>query len=129
MYQTNEYLASVKESVEAQGSDVNEYLTANYGYTAKEFVTNVKKMMKRNLKQQMYLTMIADKEKLEIDKNELDEYIESFVSYYGYKNKKELYKDYPKSQLETAFICNKATDYLVNTCKVNYKATEATPLQ
>lgn len=118
----SEYLASLKEGIESSGSKVEDYIKQNYNQTVEEFGKDVAKMMEKSIKEQMVLYAISKKENMEPDEEGFDKYVDSFVSYYNYKDKKDLYKDYPQEELSLAYVCNMVVDYLVENSKINYVA-------
>lgn len=116
-----EYLASFKEGVESTGNATLEtYIQQNYNCTVEQFGKNVAEMMEKSLKEQMVLYMISQKEDMQADEEGFDEYVDSFVNYYGYSKKEELYKDYPEEELNLAYVCNMVVDYLVENSTINY---------
>ncbi len=119
-YRVNKYLASLKESLEASGYDVAEYIESYYNETEDEFYQEVYDMMFDSLQQQILLSLIAEKEGITIDEDGYAEYVQSFVNYYGYEDASQLYEDYSEDEIRTAYICNDVVDYLMEIATFNY---------
>lgn len=119
-----EYLSSFRDSVEQVGSTVTEYLEYNYGYGPFEFEEQVTSMMEQSIRQQMILAAIVNKEEIVADETGFSEYVNSYVSYYGFADKEELFAEYPEQELNLAYVCNKAVDRLVESSTINYIAAE-----
>lgn len=115
-----EYLSSFRSSVEQTGSTVSEYLDYNYGYGPEEFEEQVTGMMEQSIREQMILAAIAEKEEIVADEDGLSEYVNSFVSYYGFQDKEELFEEYPEQELNLAYVCNKVVDHLEEISTINY---------
>lgn len=120
---SKEYLASFRESVEQAGLSVTDYLQNNYGYGPSEFEEQILSMMNESLCQQMVLAAISEQEGIEADEEGLEEYINAYVSYYGFQDKEELFAEYPEQELTLAYVCNSVVDKLLDTCEVNYIPT------
>ncbi|MGN0169921.1 MAG: trigger factor [Lachnospiraceae bacterium] len=120
---SKEYLASFRESVEQAGLSVTDYLQNNYGYGPSEFEEQILSMMNESLCQQMVLAAISQQEGIEADEEGLEEYINAYVSYYGFQDKEELFAEYPEQELTLAYVCNSVVDKLLDTCEVNYIPT------
>ena len=54
------------------------------------------------------------------DEDGLSEYVNSFVSYYGFQDKEELFEEYPEQELNLAYVCNKVVDHLEEISTINY---------
>lgn len=115
-----QYLSSFEASVEQSGTTVTEYLQYNYGYAPEEFEDQILSMMEQSISEQMILAAIAEKENIVADEEGFGEYVDSYVSYYGFEDREALYEEYPEAELNLAYVCNQVIDHLLANCQVNY---------
>lgn len=119
-YQVNNYITSFKTDVEAAGYDYAEYLETYYKFTEEEFIEEISTYMKESITEQLILSAIAKAENITLDEKGYAEYVAAFVSYYGYETEEELYADYSKDEMQTAYLCNDVLDYLIENATFNY---------
>ena len=115
-----EYLSSFRSSVEMTGSTVTEYLDYNYGYGPEEFEEKITTMMELSIRQQMALAAVAEKEGIVADERGFDEYVDAYVSYYGFQDRDELFAEYPEQELKLAYVCNMVVDELEEISTINF---------
>ena len=89
-----EVMAQYESYYCSDGSSLKDYVenTANQDYD--EFVSNVTDEVTSDLKTQMILEAIAEKEGIEFDQDGFDSYVGNLMSNYSYRDESTLYKSY-----------------------------------
>lgn len=124
-YQTNQYINSLKADIEAAGYDFAKYLATYYKSTEEAFYKDIYGRMKESVEEQFVLLAIGKAEGITLDEKGFAEYVASYVKYYGYASEEALYADYPKEELQNAYLCNDVLDYLLKNTTINYVEKEA----
>ncbi len=108
--------------------DFESYVEGNYQLTMDEFYTQLREEVVENTKKQLVFEAVADKLKVTVSDEELDEYIDSIVSAgtYGYSSEEVVYKYSSKYQtgrdyLRQRYKMEKTIDELAKTVKVEEK--------
>ncbi|SFQ14822.1 trigger factor [Lachnospiraceae bacterium XBB1006] len=125
-YKIREYLSNFVSGVVESGGKVGDYLQQMYQSTPTQFEKKVTAQMKKSIQAQMVLYTVANKEKLEADKEGYDSYVQAFVSHYQYESKKQLFKEFPEKELKLAYRANKATEFILKQAKITYTEQKAT---
>ena len=120
--QVAHYLNDFKKSVDGAGYKYDDYLMAQYQIDAATYAKNIKQAMEQKLKEQIVLTAVAKKAKIELDQDGYKAYLKQFLDAYEYSSEKQLYAAYPKTEMERAYICNKAVEYLISKSTIKYVA-------
>lgn len=120
--QVAHYLNDFKKSVSGAGYKYEDYLMAQYQTDAATYAKNIKGAMEQKLKEQIVLTAVAKKAKIELDQDGYQAYLKQFLDAYEYSSEKQLYEAYPKTEMERAYICNKAVEYLISKSNIKYVA-------
>lgn len=120
--QVAHYLNDFKKSVDGAGYKYDDYLMAQYQVDAATYAKNIKQAMEQKLKEQIVLTAVAEKVKIELDQDGYNAYLKQFLDAYDYSSEKQLYAAYPKTEMERAYICNKAVEYLISKSTIKYVA-------
>ena len=111
----------------AKGQTLEAYLKSTYNVTLDQFRKEIKKQVEDNLKTEMILSAIADKEGIKVDKVGFDKYQDSLMKQNSLKTRADLYKMYGSSKargkayIRIIYICNKAVDLCVDSAKVSAK--------
>ncbi len=120
--QVAHYLNDFKKSVDGAGYKYDDYLMAQYQIDAATYAKNIKQAMEQKLKEQIVLTAVAKKAKIELDQDGYKAYLKQFLDAYEYSSEKQLYAAYPKAEMERAYLCNKAVEYLISKSNIKYVA-------
>ena len=120
--QVAHYLNDFKKSVDGAGYKYDDYLMAQYQTDAATYAKNIKKAMEQKLKEQIVLTAVAKDAKIELDQDGYQAYLKQFLDAYEYTSEKQLYAAYPKVEMERAYLCNKAVEYLIGKSTIKYVA-------
>ncbi len=94
------------------GMSAEEYVEQYQGETIEEYYAEVVTNLEESIKQELILEAIAEKEGLKIDESGYKDFIESYMSYYGYTDEADFYdsnggEDYVrKSYLENMALTN-----------------------
>ena len=129
-----EYQANFVAQNCSDGTNLEDYLNTNYGYTVDQAVEKWTDYMTENIKLEFILEAIAQKEKIEIDEDEYASYIQNLISNSSSTSSKtfededalyEFYgsghKDEGEAYLRKIYLANLALDQL----KENANVTEA----
>ncbi len=119
-YQVEKYILALKADVEKAGYKFDEYLDKYYKKTYDEFYDEIYVYMEASVKEQFALLAVAKAENIVLDEKGYAEYVAAYVKYYGYKSEEEMYQDYPKEDMQIAFLCNDVLDYLIEKTTINY---------
>lgn len=130
-----EYVESFRSYYCADGTDLNEFLQSSQGITEEEFRSQNRAYLEDNLKQEMIFEAIAENEKLELDQEGYDAYIQNIVAN-GYESEDALYESLGSSReagenyFHRVYLENKACDMIAKKANVTYtkeeEGTEAT---
>ena len=123
-----EVMAQYESYYCSDGSSLKDYVenTANQDYD--EFVSNVTDEVTSDLKTQMILEAIAEKEGIEFDQDGFDSYVGNLMSNYSYSDESTLYKSYGlnadsgKEYLKKVYVCNLALQKVVDSATVEDEA-------
>lgn len=114
-----EYKSQAEKSYEAQGSSLEDYLK-QANITEEEYQEQITEDVKSSLEFELILDAIAEKEKLDIDDEEYQTFVDSMLGTYGFATEEELYEQYDKDYVRQICLGNKVLDYVVQNAKVNY---------
>lgn len=120
--QVAHYLNDFKKSVNGAGYKYDEYLKAQYQTDASTYAKKIKEAMEQKLKEQIVLTAVAKEAKIELDQDGYNAYVKQFLDAYEYSSEKQLYAAYPKTEMERAYVCNKAVEFLITKSNIKYVA-------
>ena len=123
-----EVMAQYESYYCSDGSSLKDYVenTANQDYD--EFVSNVTDEVTSDLKTQMILEAIVEKEGIEFDQDGFDSYVGHLMSNYSYNDESKLYKSYGlsadrgKEYLKKVYVCNLALQKVVDSATVEEEA-------
>ena len=124
-----EYIESFRSYYCADGTDLDEFLQANYNTTEEEFTSQNRTNFEERLKQELVFEAIAENEKLELDQEGYDAYISNIVAN-GYESEDALYeslgstREAGENYFHKVYLENKACDMVAEKAKVTYTQEE-----
>lgn len=124
-----EYIESFRSYYCSDGTALDEFLQSNYGTTEENFRNESRNSIEASLRQEILFEAIAEKENVEFDQKEYDEYISNIVSS-GYESEDALYeslgstKEVGEQYFHKVYLENKACDMVAKQAKVTYTKDE-----
>lgn len=114
------------ESYEAYGYSYEDVLASN-GYSSEdELKDGITEYVKNYLNQVMVLYCIADKEKIKVSSDEVDNMVKEYMETYSVETKEEVYDYFGEDYFEISILSEKVMDFLMeNAKKVDAASTEA----
>ncbi len=125
-----EYVESFRNYYCSDGVELEDFLQSNYGVTEEEFLSQNRTYMESSLSQELILEVIAEKENVEFDQEDYDQYIENILKNGGYASKEDLYGSLGSTQesgenyFKKLYLENKACDLVAEQAVVNYAKAE-----
>lgn len=113
------YKKQAEKSYESQGSSLEEYLK-QANLTEEAYEEQITEDVKSSLEFELILQAIADKEKLDVDEEEYQTFVNNMLATYGFTTEEELYEQYGKDYVRQICLGNKVMDYVVENAKINY---------
>lgn len=121
----------VQENLSGDESQLEDYLSTNYGKTLEESRGEWESGMKENISLELIMETIAEKENITLDEEGYSGYIQNLVSGNGYESEEELYKNYGyddaaygEAYLRQIYVDNLALEKLKDTVKINETNTD-----
>ncbi len=130
-----EYVESFKNQNCSDGTDLDEYLQANYYTTEEQFREQCKIYMEESLKQELVFESIVKKENIEFDEEEFNDYIAMIVENGDFPSEDTLYETYGadkesgKAYLQKVYLQSEACDKIAAQAKVTYEAETEEPTE
>ncbi|MFP3155077.1 trigger factor [Lachnospiraceae bacterium ZAX-1] len=126
---TEEFTASYKQTSDLE---LKEYLETTYQMTEEEFKTQATEDVKETLTIELILEAIAKKEKIKVDEEGYDAYLENMMAYNGIESKEELLKQKSEDYLKKMYTCSEALKIVQDNAVITYEdaqeeATEKAP--
>ena len=104
---------------ETYDMELEEYLSS-INKTQEDFDTEITDYMQQNLEMELILTAIADKEKIKVDEDGYNAYIESILRSGNYESEDALMEEYGEEYVKTTYRNNKAMDMIRENAVVTY---------
>jgi trigger factor len=79
---------------------------------------SVEEVAKEALKQDLAIELIAEKEKLTLDKDEYKAKLKEYTTTNGFESAEQCEEAYGKEELEKTFLRDKVADFLLENCKL-----------
>lgn len=109
------------------GTTLGDYLSSYYnGMTEDDFKSEINTEMEKNLKTELILEAIAQKEGMELEEDAFQEYVQQQMSAYGYSTADDFYKangvtkESGEKYQRKVCLCNKALDMVIENAKIEY---------
>lgn len=116
-----DYKKQAEESYKAQGTTLADALKEN-NTTEEEFEEQTQGYVKSNLEFELILKAIAEQEKVELDEEGYQNYVQSMMSNYAFESEEELYKQYDEDYVRQTYVGNKVLDLILENAKITYTA-------
>ena len=120
-----QYKEQYEDMAEQYGYTLEEYLQNSYGMTEEEFDSEIETSMKENVEEEMILKAIAEEEKIEVDEDGFNSYVENIVSSYGYEDADALYAEFSEDYIKSVYLVNEVREFVVDNAVVNYTTEDA----
>ncbi len=89
------YFDQIAEEAEEYGMDYEEYVTTYSEYDdVDEFEEASREMMEEYIAEELVLEAIVADQQISISRNDFDEFVDSYVAYYGYDSAEDFYEAY-----------------------------------
>ncbi len=128
---TADYIVQFTNNNCGDDTTLKDYLSANYnGMTEEDFKSNITTEMQTNLKTELILEAIANKEGIQLEEEAFQDYVQQQMEVYAHETAEDFYKangvDAKSGEAyeRKIFVCNLALDKVVDSAKVTYGAAE-----
>lgn len=111
-------LKATKDSCKDYYNMTFEQYAKNNGMTVEEYEKSLGEYVEETFRQELILTAIADKENIQVNKNELDAYIADIIKSGAYESEEKLYEAYSKSAIEQACRIDLAVDWIIEQAEI-----------
>lgn len=124
-----EYIAGFEKTYCTNGTTLEEYVK-NSGSTIEDFRKEITENMKDNIRQEMVFEAIAEKENIEFNEDEYNNYVSNLVQNGGFKDVDTVYETYGADKesgekyIRKVYLQNKACQKIADGAKVNYGEKE-----
>lgn len=126
---TSDYIVQFTNNNCTDDTTLTDYLSSNYnGMTEEEFRSNITTEMQTNLKTELILEAIAQKEGIQLEEEAFQDYVQQQLEVYAYESAEDFYKangvDAKSGEAyeRKVFVCNLALDQVVDSAKITYGA-------
>lgn len=109
------------------GTTLGDYLSSYYnGMTEDDFKSEINTEMEKNLKTELILEAIAQKEGMKLEEDAFREYVQQQMSAYGYSTADDFYKangvtkESGEKYQRKVCLCNQALDMVIENAKIEY---------
>lgn len=123
----SDYIVQFTNNNCSEGQSLADFLTDNYnGMSEDDFRADIKNEMQVNLETELILEAIVNKEKLELDEEAFQEFVQEQMSSYGYETEEDFYKangvnaKSGEAYERKVYVCNRALDMVVENAAVKY---------
>ncbi len=116
-----EYKKQAEESYKAQGTTLEAALKEN-NTTEEEFEEQTQGYVQSNLEFELILQAIADKEKITLDEEGYQAYVQSMMANYSIESEEALYQQYDEAYVRQTYVGNKVLDLILENAKITYTA-------
>ncbi len=107
------FIANIQAGADYYGMDYDTYISSYYGYDdEKEFNEYAAELVTDNLTEELILEAVLVDQNMTIYRSNFDDFVDYFVSYYGYSSTDDLYEDYGG---EDALMLTYAENVALNT--------------
>lgn len=126
-----EVIAQYENSYVKDDSTLEEYVTETLKQDYEEFMAQMEEDVKNDLKLQIVLEAIADKEGIELDEEGFEAYLDNLMSGTGMTDKPSLYEYYGGSEaagekyLKKVYVCTLALQKVVENAEVTFQDADA----
>lgn len=124
----------IEESIEqyknrnlSDGTSLADFLAENHnGMTEEQFRTDISEEVKTNLTTELILEAIAKKEKIELEEEAFQDFVQQQMDAYSYATAEDFYKSNGadaksgEAYQRKVFVCNRALDLVVDQAKIKY---------
>lgn len=117
----DQFTANLTNNYNMQLAD---YLSS-MGTTEDEFNEQVRQYIEESLTNQLILEAIAKKENIEADEEGYTAYKQGVITDYGYESEDALVEQYGEDYIKSAYISDKAMQYVIDNAKITYDANAA----
>ena len=128
---TSDYIVQFTNNNCGDDTTLKDYLSSNYnGMTEEEFRSNIMTEMQTNLKTELILEAIVQKEGIELEEEAFQDYVQQQMEVYTYEKAEDFYKangvDAKSGEAyeRKVFVCNLALDKVVDNAKITYGVAE-----
>lgn len=114
---TDQLTDQYNQIAEYSGVTLEELLSQQMGMTEDQFNKKAKEVAKENVKQKLAMQLIAEKEKLEPDKEGYNKKMDQYAEDYGFTDRESMLKQYDEETVKEAILNDIVIDWLVDNCK------------
>ena len=111
----------------SDGTSLKDYLTSNYnGMTEEDFQSDITNEVQTNLKTELILEAIVEKEGLKLEEEAFQEYVQQQMEANAYETAEDFYKangvnvKSGEAYERKVFLCNQALDMVVEQAEIKY---------
>ena len=120
----DDYLLSVEEMCQNYYNMTFSEYCASIEMTEEEYRADVEEYLSDNIRLELILTAIGDKEDIQYEEDAFQSYMDTVISDYDYESEEDVYAEYGEDYIKRAFRIEYVIDWLIDNADLVYVADE-----